>query len=72
MRDHSAMYDEYACFRLTRPIPDQPIPVGTVGVVLMIFPGDPVEYEVEFVDPRGNNLGLTLTHTIGEDSMEPV
>ncbi|HIQ22212.1 MAG TPA: DUF4926 domain-containing protein [Planctomycetes bacterium] len=66
------MFGEYDTFRLTRPIPGQPIPVGSVGVVLMVFKkGEKTAYEVEFLDEQGRNLGTSPTHTIGEDYMEP-
>lgn len=65
------MFNEYDTFRLTRPIPHQPIPVGSVGVVLMVFHGEKPEYEVEFPDGHGGNLGTSPTHTIGEHFMEP-
>ena len=65
------VFKEYDTFRLTRSIPSQPIPVGTLGVVLMVFDGDHPEYEVEFPDGKGGNLGAVPTHTIGEGFMEP-
>jgi hypothetical protein len=64
------MFGEYETFRLTKPIPGQPIPVGSIGVVLMVFPGATPEYEVEFPDANGKNLGNSPTHTIGEEFME--
>lgn len=65
------MFNEYDTFRLRRPIPQQSIPVGSLGVVLMVFDGDNCEYEVEFPDGKGGNLGSSPTHTIGEDFMDP-
>jgi len=65
------MFKEYDTFRLIRPIPLQPIPIGTVGVVLMVFGGERTEYEVEFLDRNGGNLGTSPTHTIDEEFMEP-
>jgi hypothetical protein len=65
------MFDAYDTFRLARMIPQQPIPVGSVGVVLMVFDGSIPEYEVEFPDGKGGNLGTRPTHTIREEFMEP-
>ncbi len=65
------MFDEYDTFILARSIPQQPIPVGSIGVVLMVFHGEKPQYEVEFLDGKGRNLGTSPTHTIGEDCMEP-
>ena len=65
------MFKGYDTFRLTRSIPSQTIPVGTLGVVLMVFDGDHREYEVEFPDGKGGNLDTAPTHTIGENFMEP-
>ncbi len=64
------MFDEYDTFRLTKLIPGQPLPVGSIGVVLMVFTGTTPDYEVEFTDANGKNIGNSLTHTISEDYME--
>ena len=66
------MYQEHECFRLSKSLPTESIPVGTVGVVLMVFKGPPREYEVEFPDGRGGNRGTQPTFTIGEKFMEPI
>lgn len=65
------MFNEYDCFRLSKALPAESIPVGTAGVVLMVFGGPPREYEVEFSDGEGGNLGTRPTFTIGEEFMEP-
>jgi len=62
------MFNEHETFRLAKPIPKESIPVGTVGVVLMLFPED--KYEVEFVDDDGKNMGSTPTFTVGEEYMK--
>ena len=66
------MYNEYDCFRLSQCLPSESIPVGTVGVVLMVFNGSPREYEVEFPDDEGGNLGTKPTFTICEEFMTPM
>jgi hypothetical protein len=66
------MFNEYDSFRLRRLLPDESIPLGTRGVVLMVFDGPPRAYEVEFPDGKGGNLGNAMTFTITEEFMEPV
>ena len=66
------MFNEYDCFRLRRPIVGEMIPVGTVGVVLIVFHEPSVAYEVEFPDDTGRNLGSGPTFTLTEDFMEAV
>ena len=61
------IFKEYDCFRLTKPFEE--IPVGTRGVVLMVFADAQPEYEVEFPDGKGGNLGSTFT--LSEDYMTP-
>lgn len=65
------MFKEYDCFRLARPLPSQMIPVGAVGVILMVFDGAARQYEVEFPDGEGGSLGTSPTFTISEDFMLP-
>ena len=68
--DH--MFHDYDTFRLCRELPeDSTIPVGTVGVVLMVFGGTPCAYEVEFPDGKGGNLGGSVSYTISEEFMSP-
>jgi hypothetical protein len=64
------MFRDYDMFRLTHSIPDDSIPVGSIGVVLMVFDGDSPAYEVEFPDGFGGNLGKYPTHTVSEAFME--
>jgi Domain of unknown function (DUF4926) len=66
------MFSEYDCFRLCKPILGETIPVGTVGVVLMVFRKPSVAYEVEFPDDTGRNLGSQPTFTLTEEFMESV
>jgi hypothetical protein len=65
------MFNEYDSFRLVKPLSDATIPVGTRGVVLMVFGGQPYQYLVEFPDGRGGNLGQPEmgVYTISEDCM---
>ena len=63
------MFNEYDSFWLRRQLPDESIPIGTRGVVLMVFEGPPRAYEVEFPDGRGSNLGKALTYTVTEEFM---
>jgi hypothetical protein len=61
---------ELECFRLGRGLHDAFIPIGTIGVVLMVHSGE--DYEVEFPDGNGGNLGNSTTYTISQDYMEPI
>jgi hypothetical protein len=65
------MFNEYDLFRLRKSLPNESIPIGTQGVVLMVFEGSPRAYEVEFPDGEGGNLGNAITYTITEDFMDP-
>ena len=66
------MFNEHDCFQLARLLPSQTIPIGTVGVVLMVYEGTPRHYEVEFPDDHGRNLGTEPTFTIDEEFMKPL
>jgi Domain of unknown function (DUF4926) len=66
------MFNVYDCFRLSKPLPSEAIPVGTVGVVLMVFDDPCRAYEVEFPDGNGRNFGSTPTFTIREEFMKPM
>jgi len=66
------MFENYDCFRLTKALEDESVPLGTLGVVLMVFHKNPVAYEVEFPDDHGVNKGASMTYTITEDFMEPI
>lgn len=57
-------FQEYDTFMLSRPLQDLSVPVGTRGVVLMVLGGDPYEYEVEFPNNQGGNLGKSHTYTL--------
>lgn len=64
------MFYEYDTFRLRRPVPDESVPVGTVGVVLMVHDAAAGVYEVEFPTDEGENLGAESTYSLSEESME--
>lgn len=66
------MFNEYDYFRLRRLLPNESIPLGTRGVVLMVFDDPSRAYEVEFPDGKGGNLGSAMTFTVTEEFMEPV
>jgi Domain of unknown function (DUF4926) len=65
-------FNEYDCFRLAKPIPSEAIPLGTIGVVLMVFDDAEPAYEVEFSDGKGGNLGSRPTFTLTTDFMTPL
>lgn len=65
------MYREYETFRLNKDLSDRSVAIGARGVVLMVFDGNPRQYEVEFPDGLGGNLGDSHTYTISEDYMRP-
>jgi hypothetical protein len=66
------MFNEYDSFRLRKPLPDGSIPVGSRGVILVAFAGQPRSYEVEFPDGQGSNLGKSISYTITEDFMSHI
>lgn len=51
------MYNEYDVVRAIRNI-NINVPKGSKGVVLIIYPSTPVQYEVEFVDEEGNSIDV--------------
>jgi hypothetical protein len=61
------MFKDYDCFELKSDLPG--VPAGSVGVVLMVYGGQPCAYEVEFTDGDGGNMGDEITFTITEDQM---
>jgi hypothetical protein len=70
MRDKA--FAEYDVFVLARELADKSVPIGTHGVVLLVFDGDFRAYEVEFPDGNGGNLGNSLTYTLTDDDMAAV
>lgn len=61
------MLNEYDCVRLKLPLDRGDVPVGSAGVVLMVFTTPTVGYEVEFFDESGASLG---NFTTGEEHIE--
>jgi len=59
---------EYDSIKLKSQIKEVRVPIGTKGVVLMVFNSPSKAYEVEFVDSSGGSLG---TFTITDDQIEP-
>lgn len=58
----------YDTFRLVKRIPsDSTVPVGTPGVVLLVFDD---AYEVEFPDGLGASIGAMITYTLTLDYLE--
>ncbi len=64
------MFQEYDTFRLRRPLLDESVPVGTIGVVLMVHDAAAGVYEVEFPNGAAGNLGIESTYPLSEESME--
>jgi hypothetical protein len=54
------VFDEYQMVRLKRPMGG--LPAGTLGTIVMAYPGVPTDYEVEFCDPEGVTLALLTLH----------
>jgi hypothetical protein len=52
---------EYDSVKLVRPLPDADIPLGSHGVVLIVYEGKSPDYEVEFFDRSGNSVGNFTT-----------
>jgi len=63
------MIEEYAIVCLKRVVPTIPLPVGTIGTILIVHPCNPPAYEVEFVDGAGKSVG---TYTVDEADLEEV
>ncbi len=63
------MFREYDVVQLKQDLPSAGLISSTIGTVLMVYPSDPVEYEVEFVDKDGNTLAIL---TMREDQLQLV
>ena len=63
------MLREYDVVLLKEPMPAVPLPRGTRGTILIVFPDSPPAYEVEFVDAAGGTLG---TYTVRENDLDLV
>ena len=50
------MFDEYQVVRLKHSV--EGVPAGTLGAVVMVYPGQPPGYEGEFCDGEGVTLAL--------------
>lgn len=55
------MLNEYDSVRLREKLPDGQVPVGSKGVVLMVYREPTLGYEVEFFDESGKALGNFTT-----------
>ena len=51
------MFNTYAVVRLLEDIGDK-LRANTRGVILTVYPSDPTEYEVEFVDDEGATIEM--------------
>jgi hypothetical protein len=63
------VFNELDIFILSKSLRDGSVPLGTRGVVLMVFDAEPPAYEVEFPDGKGGNLGESPTYTITGEYM---
>ena len=59
----------YDRFVLQKAIKGEDIPMGTVGVVLLMHSSEPQAYEVEFIDDCGHNMGSMPTYPLTPDFM---
>jgi hypothetical protein len=55
------MLNEYDSVRLSQPLNEAKVPVGSSGVVLMVYTEPTLGYEVEFFDTAGKSLGNFTT-----------
>lgn len=62
------LFSEYDVVRVRRTLSAN-VAAGAKGVVLMIFDDIPVHYEVEFLDNKGNHLGI---FTVSEQDLDPL
>jgi hypothetical protein len=58
---------EYDSVSLKRPLSEGDVPVGSKGVVLIVYVEPTLGYEVEFFDASGKSLG---NFTTDEDHIE--
>lgn len=63
------MFSEYDTFILKKAIEDTTVSIGARGVVLMVYEGAPQQYEVEFPDGTGGNIGSEISYTLPEEVM---
>lgn len=61
------MFNEYDVVRLVCDWKVKGLKAGVRGAVVMIYPSDPPEYEVEFVDEKGKTLAV---ETVKEHQIE--
>lgn len=61
------MLNEYDCVRLVKPLVSDRVPVGSEGVILMVFREPTLAYEVEFFDDTGGSL---LNYTVEPDQIQ--
>ncbi|MFQ3651820.1 MAG: DUF4926 domain-containing protein [Gemmataceae bacterium] len=52
------MFEEYEVVELMRDLDDKALKKGTRGAIVMVYPGSPPEYEVEFVDQNGTTIAV--------------
>lgn len=52
------MFDEYEVVQLVHDLASTGVRAGTRGTIVMVYPSDPPEYEVEFMDFEGNTLAV--------------
>ena len=62
------MVEEYDVVELTEEITTD-LKVGTRGAVVMVYPSDPPEYEVEFVNEGGETIAV---RTVREDQLRKI
>jgi len=60
-------YKEYDVVRLLTNLPGYELSTGVLGAVLLVYPGIPPHYEVEFIDDKGQRLALL---TVNENQVE--
>jgi len=63
------MFEEYEVVRLVGDLAAKGLKAGTRGTIVMVYPVDPPEYEVEFMDEDGKTLAL---ETVGEKQIAKV
>jgi hypothetical protein len=52
------VFEEYDVVRLVSDLESKGLKAGNRGAIVMIYPSEPPEYEVEFVDENGNTLAI--------------
>jgi hypothetical protein len=65
-------FKEYDVVRLREPLPDSNMPIGSRGIVLIVYDEPHPAYDVEFIDGASTSLGVFTVQEryLEEESLE--